>query len=29
VTRRTLEARVAAGGFAGEDSSRLYLDDGL
>ncbi len=28
-TRRTFEARVAAGGFAGEDSSRLYLDDGL
>lgn len=29
VTRRTLEARLAAGGFSGEDSSRLYLDDDL
>ncbi|NBV74278.1 MAG: MOSC domain-containing protein [Actinobacteria bacterium] len=29
VTRRTLEARVAAGGFSGEDTARLYLDDAL
>ena len=27
VTRRTLEARLAAGGFTGEDSARLYLDE--
>lgn len=27
VSRRTLEARVAAGGHAGEDTDRLYLDD--
>lgn len=29
VTRRTLEARLAAGGFSGEDTARLYLDDAL
>ena len=29
VTRRTLEARVAAGGLSGEDTARLYLDDAL
>lgn len=29
VTRRTLEARLAAGGFTDEDSARLYLDDAL
>ena len=29
VTRRTLEARVAAGGYSVEDTARLYLDDAL
>ena len=29
VTRRTLEARVAAGGYLVEDTARLYLDDAL
>ena len=29
VTRRTLEARVAAGGYSVADTARLYLDDAL